>query len=288
MVFAATGETITERAGVINLGTEGSMLAGALAAYAVGVETGSPWLGAVAGLVAGCALALVHGFLVLVRKANQIATGLAITFLGLGLTSLFGQGYVSEGVEAFDVINIPLLADLPFLGPILFQHDPLTYLSFAVAPAAWWFLHRTGLGLRIRAAGERPGVLSTMGTDPVRLRWIALAAGGGLAGLGGAQLATAFARTWSEDMVAGRGFVAVALVIFAGWNPLLTFVGAYLFSGAEAFQLELQTRGTDISIFILSAIPYATVIVVLAALSGRRRHAAPEALDEVFDAGAHT
>lgn len=288
MVFAGVGETITERAGVINLGTEGQMLAGALAAYAIGIETGSPWLGALAGLIAGMLLSLVHAYLVIARRANQIATGLAVTFLGLGLTSLYGQDYVSQGVEPFTNLAIPGLAELPFLGPVLFDHDPLTYLSFAIAPAAWWMLHRTGLGLRIRAAGERPDVLSTMGTAPDRIRWIAIAMGGALAGVGGAQLATAFARTWSEDMVAGRGFIAVALVIFAGWNPVMIVAGAYLFSGAVAFQLELQARGSDISIFILDAIPYIAVIAVLAALSGRRRFAGPESLDQVFDAGSQT
>lgn len=283
LVFATLGETVSERAGVINLGTEGSMLAGALTAYAVGIETGSPWLGVLAGMLAGAALAMVHGFLVLRRGANQIATGLAVTFLGLGLTSLFGQSYVSQGVEAFSTHAVPGLSDLPFIGPILFDHDPLTYLSFFIVPVVWLWLFRTGVGLRLRSAGERPDVLKTMGTSPERLRWLALAVGGGLAGIGGAQLATAFARTWSEDMVAGRGFIAVALVIFAGWNPLLTIVGAYLFSGAVAFQLELQARGTDISIFILDAIPYVIVLVVLAALSRRRRFAMPEALESVFD-----
>lgn len=283
LVFATVGETICERSGVINLGTEGSMLAGALAAYAVGIETGSPWLGALAGLVAGGLLACVHGFVTLRRGANQIATGLAVTFLGLGLTSLFGQDYVSQGVEPFAAVAVPGLAELPFLGPVLFDHDPLTYLSFVLVPLSWVVLYRTGIGLRLRAAGERPEVLATMGTSPARYRWLAVAAGGALAGLGGAQLATAFARTWSEDMVAGRGFIAVALVIFAGWNPLLTIVGAYLFSGAVAFQLELQARGTDISIFLLDAIPYLVVLAVLAGLSRRRRFAMPEALRSVFD-----
>ncbi len=285
MVFAAVGETVTERAGVVNLGVEGSMLCGALAAYAVGIETGSPTLGIVAGLLAGLALSLVHAFMILSRHANQIATGLAVTFLGLGATSLFGQRYVSQGVEPLPDILIPGLSDVGFIGPILFQHDILTYVSFLIAPAAWWLLYRTGFGLRIRAAGERPDVLETMGTSVTKIRWLATAIGGGLAGLGGAQLATAFARTWSEDMVAGRGFIAVALVIFAGWNPIVTVAGAYLFSGAVAFQLELQARGSEFSIFILDAIPYLVVLIVLVALSGRRQFAAPESLDEVFEVG---
>ncbi len=286
MVFSAVGETITERAGVVNLGVEGSMLCGALAAYAVGIETGSPTLGIFAGLLAGLVLSLIHAFMILSRKANQIATGLAVTFLGLGATSLFGQRYVSQGVEPLPDILIPVLSDLAFVGPILFQHDILTYVSFLIAPAAWLLLYRTSFGLRIRAAGERPDVLETMGTSVTKVRWLATAIGGGLAGLGGAQLATAFARTWSEDMVAGRGFIAVALVIFAGWNPIVTVAGAYLFSGAVAFQLELQARGSELSIFILDAIPYLVVLVVLVALSGRRQFAAPESLDEVFEVGA--
>jgi simple sugar transport system permease protein len=282
-VFAGVGETIAERSGVINLGCEGSMLVGALAAYAVGIETGNPWLGALAGVIAGIALSLVHGLLVLVRGANQIATGLAVTFLGLGATALFGQSYVSQGVVPFDTWAIPGLSSIPFLGPVFFDHDPLTYLSFILVPAAWWFLFRSGSGLRLRAAGERPGVLGTMGVDARVSRWIAVAVGGGLAGLGGAQLSTAFARTWSENMVAGRGFIAVALVIFAAWNPVGILVGAYLFSGAVALELELQARGTDVSIFLLAAVPYAVVLIVLSLLSRRRKFAAPESLSTVFD-----
>jgi simple sugar transport system permease protein len=283
LVFAGVGETIAERSGVINLGCEGSMLVGALAAYAVGIETGNPWLGALAGVIAGIALSLVHGLLVLVRGANQIATGLAVTFLGLGATALFGQSYVSQGVVPFDTWAVPGLSSIPFFGPVFFDHDPLTYLSFVLVPAAWWFLFRSGSGLRLRAAGERPGVLGTMGVDARVSRWIAVAVGGGLAGLGGAQLSTAFARTWSENMVAGRGFIAVALVIFAAWNPVGILVGAYLFSGAVALELELQARGTDVSIFLLAAVPYAVVIIVLSLLSRRRKFAAPESLSTVFD-----
>lgn len=283
IVFAGIGETISERSGVINLGCEGSMLVGALAAYVVGIESGNPFLGAIAGIAGGAALAVLHAVLVLVRGANQIATGLAVTFLGLGATALFGQSYVSQGVEAFDTWAIPGLSALPFVGPVLFDHDPLTYLSFVLAPAAWWYLFRSGSGLKIRAAGERPGVLDTMGISPARSRWIAVVIGGGLSGLGGAQLSTAFAKTWSENMVAGRGFIAVALVIFAAWNPLMIVAGSYLFSGAVALQLELQARGSGLSIFLLDAIPYLVVLIVLALLSHRRRFAAPEALSKVFD-----
>lgn len=283
ILFATLGETVSERAGVINLGTEGSMLVGALAAYAVGVETGSPWLGVLAGLLAGAALAAVHAGLVLHRKANQIATGLGVTFLALGLTALFGQDYVGEGVKELPTWDIPGLASLPFLGPILFQHDPLTYLSFAAGPALWWVLFRTRTGLKVRAAGEQPSVLEVYGTSALRVRWLAVLVGGGLAGLGGAQLSTAFTRNWSENMTVGRGFVAVGLVIFAGWNPLKAILGAYLFSGAIALQLQLQARGWELSRYLLEAMPYLAVLAVLAILSRRRAHGGPAALSRVFE-----
>ncbi len=286
MLFAAVGETVTERSGVVNLGVEGSMLAGALAAYAVGIESGSALFGVGAGLLAGMTLALLHGFFVLVRGANQIATGLAITFLGIGSTALFGQRYVSQGVEPLNTVGLPGLSELPFFGPVFFDHDVLTYASFLLLPVSWWGLYRTGVGLKIRAAGERPEVLTALGASATPYRWAAVAIGGALAGVGGAQLATAFARTWSENMVAGRGFIAVALVIFAGWDPRKTVIGAYLFAGAVAFQLELQAQGADVSFFLLDAVPYIVVLLVFAALSRRGRHRAPEALRTVFDADA--
>jgi len=259
------------------------MLCGALAAYAAGIATGSPWIGVLAGIAAGALLATVHAFMVLGRGSNQIATGLVVTFMGIGLTGLFGQAYVGQAVVGFENMPIPGLSELPFLGPILFDHDPLTYLSFIIAPLTWVFLFRTRSGLKVRTAGERAEVLHAFGTSPTKVRFYAIVAGGALAGLGGAQLSTAQALNWSENMTAGRGFVAVALVIFAAWNPLMAIGGAYLFSGAVALELQLQARGSQISPFLLDAMPYLLVIVVLAALGRRRRHAAPEELDRVFE-----
>jgi simple sugar transport system permease protein len=282
ILFPVVGETFTQRSGVINLGTEGSMLAGALTAYVVGIETGSVWLGALAGAGAGALLALVHAFMVLTRGANQIASGLVITFLGIGLTALFGQDYVGQGVNAFAAVPIPGLADLPFIGPILFDHDPLTYLAILSGPIAWWVLYRTRFGLMVRAAGERPEVLVAYGMSATTIRYVATVIGGAMAGLGGAQLSTAFTRNWSEEMTVGRGFVAVSLVIFAAWNPMKAIIGAYLFSGAIALQLQLQARGTDISQYLLQAAPYLVVVVILAALSRRRAHESPESLSTVF------
>lgn len=283
LVFAGLGELVAERAGVINLGTEGSMLCGALAAYAVGIGTGNPWLGVVAGLAAGAALAAVHAFLVLHRHANQIAVGLVVSFLGLGLTALFGQAYVGQGVEPLATWTIPGLSELPFLGSILFDHDPLTYLSFTAGPLVAYVLWRTRAGLVLRSAGEGPEVLEIYGTSARRVRWLAVLAGGALAGLGGAQLSTAATLNWSEGMTVGRGYVAVALVIFAGWHPLKLAGGAYLFSGAIALQLQLQARGWEISRYLLEALPYVTVLVVLALLSQRRVHGGPAALQKVFE-----
>jgi simple sugar transport system permease protein len=196
---------------------------------------------------------------------------------------MFGQSYVGQGVVAFTSWPIPGLSSIPFVGPILFDHDPLTYLSYVVGPLAWWFLFRTRSGLLVRTAGERAEVLHAFGTSPTRVRLCAILAGGALAGLGGAQLSTAQALNWSENMTAGRGFVAVALVIFAAWNPLMAIGGAYLFSGAVALELQLQARGSHLSPFLLDALPYLLVIVVLAALGRRRLHAAPEELDRVFE-----
>lgn len=283
IVFAGLGEIVAERSGVINLGTEGSMLCGALAAYAVGVGTGSPWLGVVAGLVAGAALAAVHAALVLHRGANQIAVGLVVSFLGIGITALFGQSYVGQGVVPLETWDVPGLSKLPFLGPILFQHDPLTYLSFAAVGALTWMIWRTRAGLILRAAGEGPEVLEIYGTSARRVRWLALLAGGAMAGIGGAQLSTAATLNWSEQMTVGRGYVAVALVIFAGWQPWKLLGGAYLFSGAIALNLELQARGWELSRYLLESLPYVLVLTVLALLSRRRIHGGPAALEKVFE-----
>jgi simple sugar transport system permease protein len=286
ILFPTMGEVISERSGVINLGTEGCMLAGALTAYVVGIESGNAYLGLLAGMGAGALLALVHAFFVLTRGANQIATGLAVTFLGIGLTSLLGQSYVGQGVNAIDPWAIPGLSDIPFFGDVLFDHDPVTYLAFVTAPALWWLLFRTRTGMKLRGAGERPEVLEVYGTSPTLVRYLAVVAGGGLAGIGGAQLSTIFTRTWSENMTAGYGFVAVALAIFAAWSPLKAVAGAYLFSGSMSLATEAQARGWDISPYLLQALPYLVVVVVLCVISMRRVYTGPEALARVFEGAA--
>ena len=283
ILYASIGESVSETAGVVNLGTEGSMLVGALTAYAVTASTGSPWVGAVAALLAGGALALVHAFFVLHRRTNQLATGLVVLFLGLGLTSLFGADYVSRQIEPFTTWNVPLLSDIPWIGEILFRHDPLTYATYVLVPLAWFVLRRTGIGLLLRGAGERSEVLETYGHNVRLVQYLAVAVGGMLAGIGGAQLSTAYANSWFENMTQGRGFVAVAVVIFAARRPLAAMGGSYLFGAALALSPALQARGWSINQFALDSLPYIAVIVVLVLLGKRRAADAPEGLQKVFE-----
>jgi ABC-type uncharacterized transport system permease subunit len=283
ILYAAIGESISETAGVVNLGTEGSMLVGALAAYAITANTGNPWVGVLAGAAAGAALALVHAFFVLHRGANQLATGLVVLFLGLGLTSLFGAAYVSREVHSFTAWDVPLLSKIPWVGEILFQHDPLTYGTFLLVPVAWFVLRRTGIGLLVRGAGERSEVLATYGHDVRLVQYLAVVTGGLLAGIGGAQLSTAYANAWFENMTQGRGFVAVAVVIFAARKPLAAMGGSYLFGAALALSPALQARGWAINQFALDSMPYLAVLIVLLLLGKRRAAQAPEGLQKVFE-----
>jgi simple sugar transport system permease protein len=277
------GETISERSGVINLGTEGSMICGCLAAYAATSQFGNPWAGVIAGALAGGALAMVHGLMVVKFRTNQLATGLVVMFLGLGLTSLFGVSYVSKVIDNFKPWDVPVLSSIPFIGPVFFQQDPLVYVSYVMAPLVWWMLTRTRVGLLVRAAGERPEALATYGYDPAIVRFCAVAVGGMLAGIGGAQLSTAYANAWFEGMTNGRGFVAVALVIFAAWSPLKAVGGAYLFGAALALAPALQARNYQVNQFMLDAMPYFLTLVALIALGRKRVDEAPEGLQEVFE-----
>jgi ABC-type uncharacterized transport system permease subunit len=283
VMYAGLGETVSERAGIINLGTEGCMLAGALGGYAIASKTGSPWVGALGGAGMGALLAGVHGVLVIGRRANQFASGFTILFLALGLTALFGTDYVAASVDSLRSLKVPLLGDIPGLGPILFDHDGLTYLSFLAAPAVWWVIYRTRAGLLLRTAGERPETLDVHGYSVAKVQYLAVVAGGALAGLGGAQLSLAVANSWFENMVAGRGFIAVALVIFAAWDPLRVMAGSYLFGAALALGPALQARGYGVNQFALDVIPYVLTLAVLAVLGRRTLQAAPAGLKRVFD-----
>ncbi|MFS0725466.1 ABC transporter permease [Paenibacillus sp. 1P07SE] len=282
VMYASQGELISERAGVINLGTEGSMLCGALGGFAVTVWTGNPWLGTLAGGLCGLLISMIHAFLVLTCGANQLATGLTIMFFGMGITSFFGRGFVSEQIVGFNPVPIPLLSEIPFLGKVLFNHDPLTYLSFILVPLLWYLLFRTRLGVILRATGEREDVLFASGINPQLVRYAAVLAGGFLAGVGGVQLSVAFTHSWVENMVQGRGVVAVALVIFASWLPFRAMLGAYLFGAAQALQLTVQQTGLGISPFFLFMVPYILTLAALYLVERKKRSQTPEALRKVF------
>ena len=288
ILYAGLGESISERSGVVNLGTEGSMLAGALAGYAIAAETGSPWIGAVGGLAAGAVLAAIHAWFVISRGTNQLATGLVVLFLGLGLTSLFGATYVQAIVEPLRPWAVPGLSDLPVVGEVLFRHDPLTYLSYLAVPLTWWLISRSRWGMLLRASGERGQVVATYGHDVERIRYLAVIGGGALAGLGGAHLSVAYTLAWFENMVQGRGFIAVAVVMFAARQPLKVAAGSYLFGAALALAPALQARGYGINQFALDALPYLAILAVLVALGRKRAAEVPEGLAAVFEVSART
>jgi general nucleoside transport system permease protein len=281
ILYAGLGETISERAGVINVGTEGTMLVGALAGFAGAVSFGNVWLGVVVGALAGAVLAAVHAFMVVYRDASQLASGLVVMFLALGLTDLYGNSYTSTNMtNGFNAIAIPGLSKIPYLGPVFFDHDPLVYVSYALVPAVGWLVFRSRWGLLLRTAGEQPDVLNVYGFSARTVRFSAVVAGGALAGVGGAQLATAVAQSWSQDMTAGRGFVAVALVIFAGWSPYRVVAGAYLFGAAITLGDELQIHGVKVNPFMIDSIPYLLTLIVLAAIARKQGHVVPQSLGQ--------
>ncbi|MFY9487156.1 MAG: ABC transporter permease [Solirubrobacterales bacterium] len=285
VIYAAEGETISERSGIVNLGTEGSMLAGALGSFAITYWTGSAIIGAASALIFGGLLALLHAYLVIDRKADQLASGLGITFLGLGLTAALGTSFVDATIEGFNPVAIPLLSDIPFLGNVLFNYDLLTYGALLLGPALWLFLKKTKWGLILRATGENPDVVYAYGHSPRKVRYFAVTAGGALAGMGGAQLVLASTLNWVEDVTVGRGFVAVALVIFASWLPIRAAVGALLFGLAVSLQLQLQAEGLSISAFLLGMTPYVLTLAVLAIASRKQAQKMPAGLKAVFAPG---
>lgn len=282
VMLATYGEIISERAGIINLGVEGCMLAGACSGFIVTAETGNPYVGVVAAIFAGAAMAAIHAFMVITRGANQLASGLALMFFGLGITAYAGRPYVSTKINGLDRVEIPLLSDIPVVGRMLFAHDILTYLAFLLGPLLWLLLFKTRPGLHLRAVGEDVEAAFAAGLNPKRIQYVAVICGGALAGLGGAQLSLAYTRSWVENMTNGRGFIAVALVIFAMWGPMRGMAGALLFGGAVAFQLQLQARGVDVSPFLLDMTPYLLTLAVLLVSVRLGRDAVPAGLKAVF------
>jgi ABC-type uncharacterized transport system permease subunit len=282
LLYATLGEVIVQRSGIVNLGLEGVLLIGAAVAFAATAETGSPVLGILAAALAGGALNLIFGFMVITRRANQLASGLTMMFFGIGLSALVGRPYVEKPIEGLPKLALPFLSDIPWLGTILFKYDILVYGSIPTALLVWWLLFYTRWGLSLRAVGESPVTAFAAGYRPGLLRYQALFLGGLLGGIGGAHLSIALTMAWAEHMTAGRGFIAVALVIFSKWHPLRAILGAFLFGGAIMLQLQLQARGIQISPFLLNMIPYLLTIVVLLVGGKSRRYAAPASLGRVY------
>ena len=289
ILLAALGELVVERAGVLNLGVEGMMITGAVCGFIAAVEAGSPWLGFAAAAVAGAAMALLFGVLTQVLLSNQVATGLALTLFGLGLSSLLGQGYVGIKAPSPGRIDLGALSDLPFVGRVVFGHDPVVYLSIALVAGVWAVLRFTRAGLVLRAVGESHDAAHALGYGVRRVRLLAIAFGGACAGLGGAYLSLVRVPQWTEGMTAGAGWIALALVVFASWRAGRVLVGAYLFGGISVLQLNLQAAGARVPVELLSAAPYLVTILVLVLISARARggaSAAPADLGKPFHASA--
>ena len=267
LVYAALGELVTEKAGVLNLGVEGMMLVGAVVAFIVAANSKSPWLGLGAGMCAGAALSLIFAVVTLTLQANQVASGLALSLFGVGLSAFVGLDYVSVVIEPIRPWAIPGLSDLPVVGKILFGHNPLVYLSLVLFAAIQWFLFKTRAGLILRAVGESPQSAHAIGYPVVRIRYLAVLFGGACAGLGGAYLSIAYNPSWTENMSAGRGWIALALVVFATWKPWRVLAGAYLFGGVTLAQFQAQALGVEIPSQYLSMLPYVATILVLAIIS---------------------
>ncbi|CUH78164.1 ABC transporter permease [Tropicibacter naphthalenivorans] len=284
ILLAAIGEMVVEKSGVLNLGVEGMMITGAVVGFAIAVNTGSPGWGFVAAALAGAALSLAFGVLTQFLLSNQVATGLGLTLVGLGLSSLIGKPYEGLKTPTLPKAEIPLLSDLPVFGKMLFSHDIMVYVSLILVAAVWAFLKYTRAGLILRAVGESHDSAHALGYKVTRIRMAAILFGGACAGLGGAYLSLVRVPQWTEGMTAGAGWIALAIVVFASWRAGRVLVGAYLFGGVTVLQLNLQAAGADVPVALLSASPYLITIIVLVIISARGAHAAPASLGRSFHA----
>lgn len=271
LVIAAIGELVTERAGVLNLGVEGMMIMGAVCAFAGSYLTGTPLLGVLCGILGGALFSLLFGFLTLTLVTNQVATGLALTILGLGLSGQIGESFVGIPGVKLQPIVFPVLSDIPFVGPLLFKQDITFYLSIALITGVNWFLFKSRTGLKMRAIGDNHGSAHALGINVIRTRYLAVMFGGACAGLAGAQLSLVYTPQWVENMSAGRGWIALALVVFASWRPWRVFAGGYIFGAVGILQLHAQAFGIGVPSQFLSMLPYAVTIVVLIIISHNRR-----------------
>jgi len=282
LVLAAIGEIYAERSGVLNLGLEGMMIVGALAGFSAMNATGNPWIGLLLAAVCGGALSLIHGFLTITTRADQVISGFALSMLGLGLTSYLGKAWIGVGAKAgFYSLYIPGLSDLPIVGPIIFSQNILVYITFIIVIVSTWILFRSRIGLIIRSVGENPEAADILGVNVYLTRYLCVLFGGLMAGFGGGYLSLAYTHGWIEGMTAGRGWIAIALVIFGMWNPIWCFGGSLFFGVIDSFQLRLQAIGVPIPYNLLAMMPYALTIVVLTLISATalaKKIGAPSAL----------
>jgi ABC-type uncharacterized transport system permease subunit len=267
LALAAIGLLVNEKAGIVNLGAEGMMLCAAIAGFAAVVHTGSDWLGFAAGAGAGAILAAAFGVLVIWLNTNQYATGLALSLFGAGFSAFAGIKYVQEKLPERPHFDVPFLSDIPFVGPALFRQHPIVYFAIALVIALIWFLDRSRAGLVLRSVGESPSSAHALGYPVRRIRFLAVIAGGALCGLAGAYISVVYTPLWVEGMVAGKGWIALALTTFGTWRPLRVLLGAYLFGGVTMLQFHLQGTGVDVASQFLTMLPYVATIVVLALIS---------------------
>jgi len=269
LVFAALGELVAEKSGVLNLGVEGMMLLGAVAGFVTAAETGSIALAALAGMAAGMGMALIFGLLTLTLLANQVASGLALTIFGIGLSAFLGLDYTSVALDGLPGLAIPGLERIPLIGTLFSKDgiDLLVYFSFVMFVAISWFLYRTKPGLVLRGIGEAPASAHALGYSVIGIRYLAVLFGGAMAGLGGTYLSVVYTPVWVEEMTAGRGWIALALVVFSTWRPLRVIIGAYLFGGVTIIQFHIQGAGVDVASQFLSMLPYLATILVLVVIS---------------------
>jgi simple sugar transport system permease protein len=267
LAVAALGLLISERSGVLNLGVEGMMLVAAVTGFATGVHTHSTWVALLAGAASGVVLSAIFGVLVIWLHTNQYATGLALSLFGSGFSAFVGLPYVSESLGDKKTPPIPILADIPFLGPAIFRQHPFVYFAMIATAAISWFLFKTKRGLALRAIGESPESAHVLGYPVRKLRLAAVCFGGAMAGLAGAYVSVIHTPLWVEGMIAGKGWIALSLTAFATWRPLRVLLGAYLFGGVTMLQLHLQGQGVDIPVQLLTMLPYLATIVVLVVIS---------------------
>jgi general nucleoside transport system permease protein len=287
IMLAATGELVVEKAGVLNLGVEGMMIMGAICGFATAVHTGNPYLGFLGGAAGGAALSVIFAVLTQYLLTNQVATGLALTLFGLGLSSLIGQSFVGIKPPATATLSFGPLTDLPFFGKVLFEHNWMVYLSVILVAVVWYFLTFARAGLVLRAVGENHDAAHALGYKVTRIRMTAILFGGAMAGMGGAYVSLIRVPQWVDGITAGAGWIALAIVVFASWKPWRVLLGAYLFGGISQLQLNLQAAGSSIPVQYLSMAPYLITILVLVIMSSGRGRAslnAPATLGQNFHA----